>query len=118
MIFLNETELSSELSPIEEHQKLANAMMALADSTGWKLIKAKLDNELALAYNQMLAAKTGDESLKACTAYTSLKAIVDAPEASVKNSLNRIRVLELEKASEDPPPVHHRDGPGMTRPRK
>lgn len=117
MIFLDESSVTGEAASIE-HQKLANAMMEMAATTGWKLIESKLRSEMASAYAAMLDAKTGDQSLKACTAYTVLKTIVEAPEVSVKNSLARIAALAEEESNMDPVQVHHRAGPGMTEPRK
>lgn len=114
MITINESTLTPEES-VAEHQKLANAMLSLQESHGWKLIEARMRSELELAYNAMLTATTGDMSLKASTAYTTLKAFIDAPKESAEVSIRRIYAIEHGEAVEkQDPPKHHRDGKGMT----
>lgn len=113
MIFFDESTLAPGVA-VDEHRKLANAMMSLEASQGWKLIKGELESRMGAAYATMLEAKTGDESLKASTAYTTIKEILESPEKTVKSSLSRLAILEAEVADLDPAPVHHRAGPGMT----
>lgn len=91
---------------LNKQRILANAMRTLIETDGWRYMQVHLDRDIAKAYSDMMAAVTGDVSLKASASYTCMKNLRDLPEKSLTSSLQSIRALEEEVNV--PAPVHHR----------
>lgn len=106
-MIVDETGLNREQS-LARHRKVANEMRMLMELDGWKYLHNKMQQDMAAALAAMRDAKTGDESLKACTAYTILEAYTNLPEIAVTQSLQRIKSIEEEVVPR--PPEHHRSG--------